>query len=60
MQLNPIKSLRGFWADARHVLSVSYRPDMDTFKRTLKIVLLGVMILGVLGFIIFELISLFA
>ncbi len=44
--------LRSFYADARHVMSVSYRPDIDTFKRTLKIVLIGIMLLGILGFII--------
>lgn len=60
MAFNPIKSLREFYADAKHVLSVSYRPDRDTFMRTVKIVVVGILILGVLGFIIFELIGLVA
>ncbi len=55
---NPMRSFKSFYADARHILSVSYRPDIDTFRRTLKIVLLGIMILGVIGFVVFELIKL--
>lgn len=52
MKFNPAAKLRSFYAEARHVMSVSYRPDLDTFKRTLKIVLIGILILGILGFII--------
>lgn len=57
---NPIKSLQDFWTDAKHVLSVSYRPDVDTFRRTLKVVVIGILILGVLGFVIFTIINLVA
>ncbi len=56
-QIHPIKSLREFYSDAKHVASVSYKPDADTFKRTLKIVLIGILILGVLGFIVSFLIN---
>jgi protein translocase SEC61 complex gamma subunit len=55
---NPIVAFRNFYADARHVLSVSYRPDIDTFRRTLKIVLLGIIVMGILGFIVSEIIKL--
>ena len=47
---NPITAVRNFFADAKHVASVSYKPDSDTFKRTLKVVLIGILILGMLGF----------
>ena len=60
MNLNPVKSFKSFWADAKHVLSVSYRPDIDTFKRTLKIVIIGILVLGILGFIVYEIINLIA
>ncbi|MDE1824656.1 MAG: protein translocase SEC61 complex subunit gamma [Candidatus Micrarchaeota archaeon] len=60
MNLNPIPKLKGFYADSKHVMGVSYKPDMDTFMRTLKIVLIGVLILGVMGFIISEIIKLIA
>ncbi len=56
MELNPIKKLRSFYDDSKHVLSVSYRPDVQAFERTLKIVVLGILILGILGFIIYEIV----
>ncbi len=49
---NPITALKNFYSDAKHVASVSYKPDNDTFKRTLKVVLIGILILGVLGFVV--------
>ncbi|MDE1768160.1 MAG: protein translocase SEC61 complex subunit gamma [Candidatus Micrarchaeota archaeon] len=54
---NPIAKLKSFYADAKHVASVSYKPDTDTFRRTLKIVLLGIIILGILGFLIYVIIN---
>jgi protein translocase SEC61 complex gamma subunit len=33
-------------------MSVSYKPTHDEFMRTLKIVVLGIVILGFMGFII--------
>ncbi len=51
MNLNPVKRVKEFYADAKHVLSVSYRPDAATFKRTIKIVVIGTLILGFMGFI---------
>ena len=50
--MDVFKPFRNFYSDSKHVLGVSYKPDADTFKRTLKVVLLGILILGVLGFVI--------
>lgn len=33
-------------------MSVSYKPDMDTFRKTMKVVLLGTLLLGAIGFVI--------
>jgi protein translocase SEC61 complex gamma subunit len=52
LKFDPIAAVRNFYEDAKHVASVSYKPDTDTFKRTLKVVLVGILILGVLGFAI--------
>ena len=57
MNLNPIQAIKNFYADSKHVMSVSYKPDMDTFKRTLKVVLLGIILLGILGFVIYLIIN---
>lgn len=55
--MNIAGKLRDFYSDAKHVMSVSYKPDMDTFKRTLKIVLIGIILLGILGFVIYLIIN---
>ena len=57
MDLNFGKKIKEFISNSRHVMAVSYRPDAETFKRTLKVVLIGTLILGILGFTISEIIS---
>ncbi|MEM3781624.1 MAG: protein translocase SEC61 complex subunit gamma [Candidatus Micrarchaeaceae archaeon] len=52
MNLNPISGLKRFYEESKHIMSVSYRPTHDEFMRTLKIVAIGVIILGIIGFII--------
>lgn len=60
MGLNIVKKLKDFIADSERVLGISYKPDQATFMRTIKIVLIGTLILGILGFIIAEIIGLIA
>ncbi|MEM0094541.1 MAG: protein translocase SEC61 complex subunit gamma [Candidatus Micrarchaeaceae archaeon] len=50
--------MKQFYADSKHVMSVSYKPDMSTFKRTLKVVLFGTLLVGLLAYIIYIVISL--
>lgn len=57
MNLNVPKMLKDFLSDSKRVLDISYKPDMETFKRTLKIVLVGTIILGAIGFLISEIIK---
>ncbi len=52
MAFDPITSIRRFYSDARHILSVSNKPSNDEFKRTLKVVLFGTIALGIFGFVI--------
>ena len=47
-----VKDLKEFYGESRHILSVSYKPSNETFRRTLKVVLLGTIALGVLGYLI--------
>ncbi len=58
MDLNIAKRLGDFYSDSRRVLEVSYKPDMTSFKRIVKIVVIGTLILGILGFIIETIIAL--
>ncbi len=53
MKLNPLPKIRQFLDDSGRILSISYKPGMDEFKRTLKIVLFGTMLLGAMGYIIY-------
>ncbi len=60
MNLNPVTGIKRFYEESKHILSVSYKPTHDEFMRTLKIVLLGTLILGIAGYIIAELIGFLA
>ncbi len=52
MKFDPVGSLKQFWDDAQRMLSVSYKPSAVEFKRTLKIVLFGTIVLGIIGYLI--------
>ena len=52
MKLNPIPIAKQFIEDSNRMFSVSYKPSAQEFKRTLKVVLLGTMLLGILGYMI--------
>lgn len=52
MKFDPISSLKKFNEDVRHVVGISYKPNMDTFMKTLKVVLIGTLLIGLLGYII--------
>jgi len=58
MQLNPVKMVRQFLNDANRMLSISSKPSNDEFKRTLKVVLVGTLLLGALGYVISILVAL--
>ncbi|MEM0086989.1 MAG: protein translocase SEC61 complex subunit gamma [Candidatus Micrarchaeaceae archaeon] len=55
---NISQKLKQFYEDSKHVISVSYKPDMSTFRRTLKIVLFGTLLVGVLAYVIYIVMSL--
>lgn len=60
MNLNPIPKLRQFLDDSKRMLSISYKPSSHEFKRTLKVVLFGTIILGILGYLISIIVALIA
>ncbi len=47
-----MKRLKQFYENSKHVMSISYKPSINDFKRTVKIVLYGTLIIGALGYII--------
>ena len=55
---NPIHRLKAFWLQARRVVLVSTKPDPDEFKVSTKITGLGMVIIGVIGFVVFMIFAL--
>lgn len=52
MNLNFGARLRSFLTNAKHILNISYKPSAQEFNRSAKIIILGILIIGFLGFII--------
>jgi protein translocase SEC61 complex gamma subunit len=52
MAFDPITSVKRFISDSKHIMSLSSKPSNDEFKRTLKVVLFGTIVLGVFGFVV--------
>ena len=49
---------RNFIVNSKHVLNISYRPTHEEFDRSAKVIVIGILIIGFLGFIIGLIISL--
>jgi protein translocase SEC61 complex gamma subunit len=60
MKIDAHKKVKDFYHNSKRVLQISSKPHPEGFKRTLKIVLLGILALGVLGYVISYIISLLA
>lgn len=43
---------REFIDNSRRILNISYKPSNDEFRKTAKVILLGIILIGVIGFII--------
>ena len=56
--MSMISNFGSFINNARHILYVSYKPGSDRFKRTAKIIILGIIVIGAVGFVIAIIISL--
>lgn len=50
--MDPLKSFKKFMDNSKHVMSVSYRPTNQEFNKAAKIIILGIVLIGALGFII--------
>ena len=53
-----VKSIKKFIDDSRHVLSISYKPTEQEFNKSIKVILLGIALIGAIGFILAIVISL--
>ena len=58
MNLDIPGRLRSFISNARHIMYVSYKPTQERFNRTAKIIIIGILVVGMLGFVIAIIVSL--
>lgn len=56
--MNIIAKIKRFITDSRHVLGISYKPTQEEFRRSAKIIIIGIAIVGVLGLVIAIIVSL--
>ena len=52
MELKLGYRLTTFLTNARHILNISYKPSNEEFNRSARVILLGILLIGALGFII--------
>jgi protein translocase SEC61 complex gamma subunit len=50
--VNALDKLGRFVSDARHVMSMSYRPSPEEFNKSAKVIIIGILVVGAMGFII--------
>lgn len=50
--MNIFEKLKEFNKNSKHVMSVSYKPGKAEFNKTAKIIIIGILGIGLLGFII--------
>jgi protein translocase SEC61 complex gamma subunit len=56
--MDMIKTLRTFIDNSKHVLAISYKPTRDEFDKSAKLIIIGILLIGTVGFIIAILVSL--
>ena len=58
LNLNVKSKLKNFIVNSKHIINISYRPTNEEFNRSAKIIVIGILIMGFIGFIIGLIISL--
>jgi protein translocase SEC61 complex gamma subunit len=53
-----LDNIRKFFTNARHVLSISYKPTRPEFNKAARLIIFGIVLIGTVGFIIAIIISL--
>lgn len=57
MKLSFMPDFKTFFAHAKHVINISYKPSVEHFTKTLRIVLIGTLIVGILGFVVSSIVN---
>lgn len=56
--MNISRKLKSFVQNSKHIVSISYKPTRSEFSKSSKIIILGIIIMGVMGLVIALIISL--
>jgi protein translocase SEC61 complex gamma subunit len=56
--MDVIQKLKKFIENSGHVIRISYRPTKEEFNKSAKLIIIGILLIGFLGFIIAILVSL--
>ncbi len=53
-----ISNFKRFIENSRHIMSISYKPNAPEFNKSAKIIIIGILLVGFIGFIMAIIISL--
>lgn len=51
-------NIKKFFTNARHVLSISYKPTRQEFTKAGKLIIFGILLIGIVGFVLSIIVSL--
>ena len=51
--MNPVEMITSFIADAKRIFMVSKKPTMEEYKRMALVVALGIVVIGIIGYIVY-------
>jgi protein translocase SEC61 complex gamma subunit len=52
-ELNPVEIITNFVSDANRIFTVSKKPTMEEYKRMTAIVGLGIVVIGIIAFVLY-------
>jgi protein translocase SEC61 complex gamma subunit len=56
--LNILDQFKKFMDNAKHVMSISYKPTRAEFDKAAKLIIFGILLIGAIGFVLAIVISL--
>ncbi len=51
-KMNITASIKKFLENSNRIMNISYKPSADQFRKSARIILLGILLMGVVGFLI--------
>ena len=52
-----LENFKKFIDNCKHVLSISYKPSNEEFGKSAKMIIIGILLMGLLGFLIAVIVS---